>query len=972
MKLTLKIFGILLVIVIALMVSIPYFFKDQIARAVKDEINKNLNARVDFSDFSLSLFRSFPDFDFQLEGLVIINNEPFEGDTLAYIPALNLSLDLMSVIKGDAYELKKVHIHQPKINALVKADGTANWDITLPSEEVSSQEEDGSSPLLIKLQRVNISDARIVYDDESLATYVLLEGVDHSLSGDFTVDFTTLKTNTLARQTTVIYDGIRYFDKVEVELEAAIDADLANSIYTLKDNEMRISQFYLGFDGSVALQENDDINLMLTYKTKKSDFKNFLSLVPAIYSKDFESIQASGALVLSGNVKGIYNENSYPAFAFNLKVEDGKFQYPDLPESLKDINIQALIVHPGGDFDNMTIDVSDFSFRLAGNPFSLSLLVKTPMSDPDLKGKVDGEIKLSNIGKVYPLDEGENLQGKLVSSVSFEGKLSSLENEKYDEFQFLGSLLVDGIEYETSAIDQAIFIDKAQLNFSPEYVDLVNYTMSIGDNDISAKGKIENFLPYVFGDGILLAKLETGSKYFNLSELIPDTNEESGNTTSPEIPADEPLDTISTASFEIPGNINFSLNANFQQLIYDNIIMNEVVGVLFVRDKALILNKLKMTILDGRADLSGKFDTKIPEQPVAAIDFSIDNIDIQQAYKTFGIIEKLVPIAEKTEGTFSTNLSMHTMLDGTLDPIYKTMSGGGKLNTSSITIENVNTLSKLADLLKMPDLKRLKSDPLKLSYEFIDGRVFVEPFDLKYQDMNASLGGSTGFDQSIDYDMILTVPRERFGGQANAVLDNLVSQANDLGANFSVGETIDINVNIGGTITNPKLKTGLADGSGNVKEDLKEKAREELEKQKQKLKEEANKELERKKAEAKAKADKIVADAKKQADEIMNKARMQAEKWNKEARDLAQEVKDEAQKQADKLVEEAKKNGALAEMAAQVAADELLDEAKNNADKIVREAEAKSDNLLNEAQKQADKINNDAQQRANEILEENQ
>jgi vacuolar-type H+-ATPase subunit H len=962
MKLTLKIFGILIIIIIALMVIIPYFFRDQIAQAVKDEVNKNLNARLEFADFSLSLFKSFPDFNFELEGLLITNNAPFDGDTLIYAPAFNLTLDLMSVIKGDAYEVKKIHFQQPGINALVKEDGSANWDITLPSEGGDVAEVGSSSPFLVKLRKVTISDARIVYNDESLVTFVLLEGVDHSLSGDFTMDFTSLKTKTYAREATVIYDGIKYFNKVDVELNADVDADLVNSIYTLKDNEMRINQLYLGFDGSVALLENDDISMMLTYNAEKSDFKNFLSLVPAIYARDFENIQTSGSLALNGNVKGIYNETTYPAFALNLNVDDGKFQYPDLPKSVDNINIDTKIIYPGGDFDNMTIDVSDFSFKLAGNPFGFSLLVKTPMSDPQLKGKVDGEINLSQIREVYPLEEGDELQGELISRVSFEGKMSALENEKYDEFQFLGSLLMEGVTYKTEAIAKPVHIEKAQLNFSPAYLDLVNFKMNIGSSDLSAKGKIENFMPYILSDGTLVGKLETGSQYFNLSELMPESDGPPEDTATAELPVEEPVDTVAVAAIEIPGNINFSLNSNFKQMIYDNIEMNNVVGVIFISDKAVTLNKLKMDILNGTANLSGKFDAKNPEEPTADFDFNIANIDIQKAYSTFGILEKLVPLAEKTRGNFSTTLTLSTLLDKELMPIYNSMNGEGKLNTSSIIIENVNTLVKLADVLKMPDLKRISSDPINLTYEITDGRLIVNPFDLKYKDISANLGGSTGFDETIDYDMKLTVPRDKFGGQANAVLDNLISQANSFGSNFSVGENIDVNVKIGGTLTNPQLKTGLAGASGNMKDDLKKKAQEALEGK-------VGEELEKRKAEAKAEADKILADAKAQADKLMSDAQAQADQWNKAAADAAVDAKKEAENQANKIIEDAKKNGRMAEIAAKAATDKLVDEANRNADKIVQEAKSKSDNLMMETQKQADKINSDAQVRANNILE---
>jgi uncharacterized protein involved in outer membrane biogenesis len=210
MKLFFKIIGIIILVVLLAMVAIPYFFRDQIVEKVKQEINKNVNAQVDFTDFSLSLFRSFPNFNFRLEGLSVVNKAPFEGDTLAWIPDFDLTLDLMSVIRGDAYKLRKVYISKPSVNVRVTQEGLANYDIMLPSEPTSGPTpEEPSSSFQIDLQHVAISDGRIIYDDESLTTYALLEGVDFKMSGDFTLDLTSLDTYTSVERVTVIYDGVK-------------------------------------------------------------------------------------------------------------------------------------------------------------------------------------------------------------------------------------------------------------------------------------------------------------------------------------------------------------------------------------------------------------------------------------------------------------------------------------------------------------------------------------------------------------------------------------------------------------------------------------------------------------------------------------------------------------------------------------------------------------------------------------------
>src|SRR3954464_6472476 len=100
MRKLLKWIGIILLVILVLLITLPLIFKGKIVAKVKEEANKNLNAKVDFGDFSLSLIRSFPDFSLAMENLSVINVAPFEGDTLIYAKDLQVTVDLMSVIRG--------------------------------------------------------------------------------------------------------------------------------------------------------------------------------------------------------------------------------------------------------------------------------------------------------------------------------------------------------------------------------------------------------------------------------------------------------------------------------------------------------------------------------------------------------------------------------------------------------------------------------------------------------------------------------------------------------------------------------------------------------------------------------------------------------------------------------------------------------------------------------------------------------
>jgi len=95
---TASIFSLLVVAAIA----IPFLFKDKIKAEIDKQIALYVDAKVNFKteDFSLTLFKNFPDVTASLNNLSVINNAPFKNDTLASLSSLQITVDLMSVF-GD-------------------------------------------------------------------------------------------------------------------------------------------------------------------------------------------------------------------------------------------------------------------------------------------------------------------------------------------------------------------------------------------------------------------------------------------------------------------------------------------------------------------------------------------------------------------------------------------------------------------------------------------------------------------------------------------------------------------------------------------------------------------------------------------------------------------------------------------------------------------------------------------------------
>ncbi len=185
--------GILIALILLLLIA-PNLFKGKIIEMAKKSLNENLNAKVDFSDVSLSLIRSFPDLKVGLEELVVEGIGDFSGDTLYQAVKTSLDLDLMSVLKKNGpIEVLALHAKRPLIKIQVHSDGRANYDIVKENE---SESDEVGAPSAIHIQWYEIENGYLLYNDLTQPMMLEMQDVTHRGKGDFSDMIFDLQTYT--------------------------------------------------------------------------------------------------------------------------------------------------------------------------------------------------------------------------------------------------------------------------------------------------------------------------------------------------------------------------------------------------------------------------------------------------------------------------------------------------------------------------------------------------------------------------------------------------------------------------------------------------------------------------------------------------------------------------------------------------------------------------------------------------------
>lgn len=919
MKKVLLVVATLVAVVLVVALVLPVVFRGKITEIVKREANDMLCARLDFGKIDISLLRHFPNASLDLKGLTLVGLEEFEGDTIASVERISVVVDLSSFFGDEGFEVKKLFVTRPVMNARKLADGTVNWDV-MKSAEVSAPVLPGDSlqrvasasapspakkttpgepsSFRLRLSDLRINDAIVRYQDDSTGVGFSVAPAGLRLRGDMTADRTDIDLRLSAHDMRLFSDNLTLLSGAEAELKAVISADLKSRRFLFLDNTLRLNAIELGLNGWVELRD-DVVAMDIKAGCDRVQFKDVLSLVPALYAKNFLSLTASGELAMSLWVRGQSCRASLPAFELKMGVKEGSFQYTSLPKAVTGINLTARISNPGGVLDKTEVDIPKFGMSMGGNTVSASLYATDLIRDPAFRAKVHGVLDLGIIKEVYPLEKGVELDGRISADMKIASRLSDIEELRYEKIDACGAIVVERLDAQLEGLPE-VHIRRAAATVTPAAMTLGELDLKVGSSDLTANGQLSGYIGYLMRGTTLSGRLYVKSARLDLNEILTaDSAPNSDALAAPEAVAPTAsasrkssvapasVDSVVVQPLQIPRNINLSLVTELREIVLQKMFIADVSGEVYVADGALVLEHLGMRIFGGTATASGYYSTATdPDRPHLRLGADIAGASFSRTFEELEVVQKLVPLFAETGGNYSLSLDLNTALDARLTPDLNSFNASGEIRSANIRIQHVEAFDALAKALGNDTLRKLDVRDLAVRFAVRDGRVITQPFELKTGIADIRLSGSTGLDQTIDYAGEVLLPASAAGG--------LLSK---------------VNVSIGGTFSAPKITLG-------VKE-----AAEEL---------------------------------------LKNVIDRQAEKYTG-----SKTLGDEAQKQAERLREEARKAGGKLVEAAQAQRSKLIGGAKKPlakvaaekaGDKLVEEAERQSANLQAEAEMQIEKL----------------
>ncbi len=805
MKKALKIIGITLLIIIVLLIALPFVFQSQIKDMVKNYMNDNVNAQVEFSDVSLSLFRNFPQAHVKVSDLVITNFEPFKEETFLTAKDISFTMSIKELFKSDddgPVVVNSIDIKEALITLKTDAFGNNNYDITKEQENAA----DTTSTFAFDIKNYSIKNSALTYIDVKSNTQIYVTELNHTGNAKFTNVISELDTKSEANVSMSI-DSVNYLNNNRVKLDALIDLDLNNQKYTFKENTGYINQLPLQFKGYVQqLEEGQDIDI--SFENPGSSFKDFLAVIPETYSKNIESVETTGDFKVSGLIKGRITETTIPTLDISIKSNNASFKYPDLPKRVENIIIDTQIKNDTGIADDTYVAINTLNFKIDDDVFKSSAIIKNITGNMLVNADIDGTLNLANLTKAYPLELENELSGILRAKINTAFDMEAIETNAYERIKASGNGNITNMVFSSDAMNQPMQISKADMTFNPSTVTLNSFSAKTGQSDFSATGTINNLIGFMLSNKVnLKGDFKLNSNTLALSDFMSEESATESTGTTNKVSTTNP-------GFKIPAFLECTISANANTVIYDNLYLKDVKGNLAIKDQQATLSGLTSKIFDGLLTVSGNVSTKT-DSPSFSLNLNAANFDIAKSFKDLELLQGLAPIANVLQGKLNTNMNISGLLDDEFSPQLKTVSGKAfaELLTTTINDDQSALLSKLAGTLNFIDFEKLDLDNLDAYLEFANGMVTVKPFNLAYKDIGIVVSGSHGFDESMSYNAVFNVPAKYLGSDVN----RLIGKINDNEVNKI---SIPVTANISGSFKNPTVSTDLSSGITNLTKQL--------------------------------------------------------------------------------------------------------------------------------------------------------
>ncbi|PWA06742.1 AsmA family protein [Flavobacterium laiguense] len=415
----LKYTGGTIVVLLALMFITPFAFSDKIEEQVKKTANKKLNGELNYSEAKVSFFTHFPSLTLTLNDFKLNGSTPFQNEKLITADEIAFGINLSSLVFGEAIDIDQIFLSNSLINIKVNKKGEANYNVYIAEKVTAPKEEKSETGL--KLEEIEITNSKIIYDDQSTNIHIDAVGFNYLGNGDLSQAIFALHSKAKIEKLNIIYENEPYLMNKKVDGDLITKINTNSLSFVFEQNDLFINTLLVDFTGKFDfLKDGYDIDFKI--KSNKSNLYDLFTAFPPKYITWLKDTELKGSVDLLFTLKGKYiaSQNIAPDLNLDFKLKDGFVNYKKSAFPVSNLNIDISTKVPSLNPELLMLGAKNVSLNIEKNYLKAKLKMNG-MTTPDIDMVLSSQIDLEKLNRALGIPNLE-LKGMLVSDLKAKGK----------------------------------------------------------------------------------------------------------------------------------------------------------------------------------------------------------------------------------------------------------------------------------------------------------------------------------------------------------------------------------------------------------------------------------------------------------------------------------------------------------------------------------------------------------------------
>jgi hypothetical protein len=760
-KKSVKIIGIvagsLLSLLILLTLIVNFIFKDQVIRIVIDQLNKQVDAKINIQKVDFSIWKQFPNASVQFDNVFAQSSNQFklanniDGiDTLLKAKNIFFEFNLLKLIRGK-YELKKINIKDGFVKLVIDKEGKANYNIIKPGKS------NPNTTFSLELKDLVFTNTVLEYNNLRSSVKIIGLAERLKLKGNFQSKIIDLNINTSLYINELEVSDFSYL--VNKHIELTLNLNINQNKYQFNDAKISIVNCSFDVTGDMDLNENASINI--TAKGRKLNLSQVINALPDNVQKKLTPYKAKGQVSLIFSAKGPISKSESPVINVSYSFKDATLTHISTGIELKNLNLTGTFTNRLSKLSHVSdLKINKFSSNL-GSGYIRGNGSLENFTNPYVKTDLNYKLDLLELKQFLNIDTLEILSGSIEGNILASGLLKPDHNHKMYDF---GDLVISGqsmlheagikvknSEYYFEHINGSISLQN-DLYFN-------NISLFVLDNDFLINGRLNNGLNYIFRKSTdLTLQAMVTSRKLDLSKYFANDKKPDNSGYSREL--------------LFPEHLNLDVKLNINSFKLNKFSAQKAVCNLSYKPTMFVLKAVSFETLTGKVNGNGVILQDIKKNFIVKGQVDITKLDIKQMFYTFNNFSQDVLKDQHLKGKVTGKIGISSEWNNSLVLNKDNLLVDADIVIDNGELVNFEPMMGLSRFVSVDELKNIKFSTLKNHIYIKEKQIIIPQMDVKSSAFDITASGNHLFDNHYTYKLRILLSDILWGKAKKAKREN--------------------------------------------------------------------------------------------------------------------------------------------------------------------------------------------------------